>query len=261
MVLFETWHSYAGFKSEKPEIFRGDKNLAEYACTACTFFGTKIDLGPFIRCFDEQYLAIGGWMTIEYYPKTKITPNMVDEIAYYHKKYVPSFLSDFQLPIIRKFYDLLINDMGTIAVICLDENSRLVGCIVGSTHPHKIYERIREPIYWFAYHSLISMVYKPIILKQIISSLNDLNEIEYDPGDMEALYMFVLPEYRKSGMGTDLMEKLIEFSRLAGYKRMVASIEKDNHAVHALLKRLGYEKVDEFMAGNFERYRFVLNLE
>ena len=156
---------------------------------------------------------------------------------------------------------VLINDPGTIAVISLDEDSKLVGCIVSSTHPQYIYQSLREPIYWFAYQALISVFERPRIIRQIISSINDLNDISYEPGDIEALYMFVLPEYRKSGMGTVLMEKLIEYSRQGGYKRMVASIEKENHAVHALLNRLGYERVSEFRAGDFDRYRFVLKLE
>ncbi|GHU40541.1 hypothetical protein FACS1894111_01380 [Clostridia bacterium] len=58
------------------------------------------------------------------------------------------------------------------------------------------------------------------------------------------LAISVFPEYRKQGIGTDLLKKLFELLAEKGYKQTSLSVQKDNPALH-LYERLGYKTVRE----------------
>ena len=58
------------------------------------------------------------------------------------------------------------------------------------------------------------------------------------------LAISMLPEFRRQGSGTMLMESLFELLKERGYKRTSLSVQKDNPAVR-FYKRLGYKITDE----------------
>ena len=65
----------------------------------------------------------------------------------------------------------------------------------------------------------------------------------------------LFPEYRKQGIGTLLMQRMIEYLRDKGYEYTSLSVNKDNYAAR-MYKRLGFEVVKE----NEEDYLMILNL-
>ena len=68
------------------------------------------------------------------------------------------------------------------------------------------------------------------------------------------LAISVLPEFRGSGIGTDLMTDLFEVLRKCGFTQTSLSVQQDNPALN-FYKRLGYvitkEKVDHAGHGDF----------
>ena len=57
-----------------------------------------------------------------------------------------------------------------------------------------------------------------------------------------SLAIAVLPEYRRRGIGTALLEQLLEQLRAAGYVAVSLSVQQENPALH-LYERLGFESV------------------
>ena len=62
-------------------------------------------------------------------------------------------------------------------------------------------------------------------------------------------------EYRNLGIGTALMETMLQFLRAKGYKQASLSVQKANYAVH-MYRKAGFEVVDE----NDEEYIMVCRL-
>ena len=61
--------------------------------------------------------------------------------------------------------------------------------------------------------------------------------------------------YRKQGIGTQLMVKMLELLKQQGYERASLAVQKANYAVK-MYKRVGFETVDE----NDEEYIMVCEL-
>jgi ribosomal protein S18 acetylase RimI-like enzyme len=65
----------------------------------------------------------------------------------------------------------------------------------------------------------------------------------------------ILKEYRKKGIGTALMQAMIDRMKTKGYSKASLSVQKDNYAFE-LYKKLGFEIVEE----QNEDYLMVLKL-
>ena len=63
-------------------------------------------------------------------------------------------------------------------------------------------------------------------------------------------------EYRGKGIGTNLMQKMIEYLKSNEYKQTSLSVQKENYAVN-MYRKLGFEIVEE----NDEDYIMLLNLK
>ena len=62
-------------------------------------------------------------------------------------------------------------------------------------------------------------------------------------------------EFRNKGIGTKLMNKMIDYLKEKGYKQTSLSVQKENYAVN-LYKKLGFEIISE----NNEDYLMILKL-
>ena len=82
--------------------------------------------------------------------------------------------------------------------------------------------------------------------------MNDYGHIDHAT---PSLAMSVCPQYRRSGIGTSLLKRLIQVEKLAGYSKISLSLQKSNDAVRM------YEKVGFTVAAeNSEEYIMILNL-
>ena len=62
--------------------------------------------------------------------------------------------------------------------------------------------------------------------------------------DTPSLAISVLNDYRGQGVGTRLLQELLESLRLKGYKRASLAVQKANYAVR-MYRRAGFIKIDE----------------
>ena len=82
--------------------------------------------------------------------------------------------------------------------------------------------------------------------------MNDYGHIDNStPSFAISLYR----DYRGKGIGTELMEKMLELLKHKGYKRASLAVQKENYAVK-MYKKVGFEIVDE----NEEEYIMVCDL-
>lgn len=83
--------------------------------------------------------------------------------------------------------------------------------------------------------------------------MNDYGHIDDEtPSFAISLY----PEYRRNGIGTELMKTMLDELKRSGYKRASLSVQKANYAKKMYLK-LGFEITNE----NEEEYIMIINLE
>jgi len=71
--------------------------------------------------------------------------------------------------------------------------------------------------------------------------------------------IYVHPAYRKKGIASTLMQKLIELANARGYATLVAGIDADNDASIALHEKLGFKKVGEIRKAGY-KFKHWLNL-
>lgn len=64
------------------------------------------------------------------------------------------------------------------------------------------------------------------------------------------------PEYRGKGIGTKLMEEMLEYLKKQGYKSASLAVQKDNYAVNMYTK-VGFEIIDENDQEYIMIYRFI----
>lgn len=82
--------------------------------------------------------------------------------------------------------------------------------------------------------------------------MNDYGHVDDDtPSFAISLYK----EYRGQGIGTQLMEKMLELLRLQGYRKASLAVQKENYAVR-LYEKVGFKTADE----NDEEYIMVCEL-
>ena len=57
-------------------------------------------------------------------------------------------------------------------------------------------------------------------------------------------HLFVLPEYRRNGIGKELVARSFKELKKQGIKRSAVFIHKTNHSAQLFWSRIGYEKID-----------------
>ncbi|MBQ6439880.1 MAG: GNAT family N-acetyltransferase [Mogibacterium sp.] len=62
--------------------------------------------------------------------------------------------------------------------------------------------------------------------------------------DTPSLAISVLKEYRGQGIGTQLIQNILEILKYKGYERVSLAVQKDNYAVR-MYKRAGFRKMGE----------------
>lgn len=99
---------------------------------------------------------------------------------------------------------------------------------------------------------LVAEVVEKIIGAVWVRIMNDYGHIDDEtPSFAISLYK----DYRGYGIGTNLMLKMLELLKQAGYKKASLAVQKANYAVK-LYKKVGFEIFDE----NEEEYIMVCNL-
>ena len=99
---------------------------------------------------------------------------------------------------------------------------------------------------------LVAEVYGKIVGACWTRIMNDYGHIDNNtPSFAISLY----EEYRGKGIGTSLMEKMLELLKSKGYKKASLAVQKGNYAVN-MYKKVGFEIIDE----NNQEYIMVCKL-
>lgn len=99
---------------------------------------------------------------------------------------------------------------------------------------------------------LVAVIDDKIIGAVWVRIMNDYGHID---DDTPSLAISLYKEYRRLGIGTDLMKKILGSLKIAGYSKTSLAVQKANYAV-SMYKNVGYEIVDE----NEEEYIMVCEL-
>lgn len=98
-------------------------------------------------------------------------------------------------------------------------------------------------------YCFVAIVDEKIVGAVWVRIMNDYGHID---DETPSFAISLLKEYRGMGIGTKLMEQMIEELRSIGYKRTSLAVQKQNYAVR-MYKNIGFEIVDE----NEEEYIMV----
>lgn len=82
-----------------------------------------------------------------------------------------------------------------------------------------------------------------------------MNDYGHVDGDTPSFAISLYKDYRGHGIGTALMEKMLELLRESGYEKASLAVQKENYAVK-MYKNVGFEIVGE----NTEEYIMVCRL-
>lgn len=98
-------------------------------------------------------------------------------------------------------------------------------------------------------YCFVAIVDEKIVGAVWVRIMNDYGHID---DETPSFAISLLKEYRGMGIGTKLMEQMIEELRSIGYKITSLAVQKQNYAVR-MYKNIGFEIVDE----NEEEYIMV----
>lgn len=82
-----------------------------------------------------------------------------------------------------------------------------------------------------------------------------MNDYGHVDDDTPSFAISLFKEYRGKGIGTGLMEKMLELLKQKGYKKASLAVQKVNYAVK-MYEKVGFKSVDE----NSEEYIMVCQL-
>lgn len=86
-----------------------------------------------------------------------------------------------------------------------------------------------------------------------VAGVGCLSELE--PGIGELQRMYVLPAYRKRGIGRALTDRLIDEARSAGYRQLRLESLEFLGAAHSLYRSVGFREIDPYADNSMEAYQ------
>ncbi|MCI1268758.1 MAG: GNAT family N-acetyltransferase [Ruminococcus sp.] len=99
---------------------------------------------------------------------------------------------------------------------------------------------------------LVAQVENEIVGAVWVRIMNDYGHID---DETPSFAISILKEYRKHGIGTELMKQMLMKLKVQGYRQASLAVQKMNYAVR-MYKNVGFEIVDE----NSEEYIMICKL-
>lgn len=99
---------------------------------------------------------------------------------------------------------------------------------------------------------LVAQVENEIVGAVWVRIMNDYGHID---NETPSFAISLLKDYRKHGIGTELMKQMLMKLKVQGYRQVSLSVQKMNYAVR-MYKNVGFEIVDE----NDEEYIMICSL-
>ena len=193
---------------------------------------------------------------------SQLKDDRLKQLAELHHSVMHTLLADLGLPMVLRYYQIARSDDSVIGICALDPSKKIIGWAMGSPHPDRINSALRAPLSWFAFQMLRVLFTQPFVFWQLISSvLSSSAETEMKSNAIELTYIGVAADQRGRGLGKDLLNAFRRASRVAGYRSVVLSVEKENESAIALYEKAGFKVIMTFSEGRYERHRMELILE
>jgi|SRR3972149_143724 len=200
-------------------------------------------------------------MEYELFRLSQLDDDGMRRLAALHHSVMRTLLSDLGLPMVLRYYQVARNDPLVIGLCALSSSGEMLGWALGSSHPDKLNSRLRTPFAWFLFQLLRLAFTRPLVLRQLISSvLRSSTHQDMEPGAIELTYIGVASDQRGKGWGKELLNAFIEASRFDGYRLVIISVEMENTSAVALYEKAGFKIIETFWEGRYQRHRMELVL-
>ena len=180
-------------------------------------------------------------------------------LAVLHHSVMHTLLSDLGLPLVLKYYQAARSDLSVLGICALQASGKVIGWAIGSPNPAAVNAKLRKPLPWFMAQMLRVAMARPIVLKQLVSSIFS-SSAQMEQGAIELTYIGVASSQQGKGLGRALLHRFVEESRVKGYYSVVLSVEDENKAAVALYEKSGFHIIRSFAEGRFQRHRMELIL-
>lgn len=191
-------------------------------------------------------------------PLSQLDDGQILELARLHHAVMHSLLSELGLPFLERYYQATQKDITVIGFCATSENGTPLGWVTGSPKPDQLNGQLREPLIWFVSQMMQLLFTRPQVLWQLAYSVVSSNQPEMSADSIELTYIGVAKEQAGIGLGTKLINYFIESSRKAEYHSVVLSVEVENEPAIALYKKAGFEVIQTFSEGRFQRHRMEI---
>lgn len=174
------------------------------------------------------------------------------QVAKLHKKNLPSFLAEYSISFIEKFYNFQLNKESELLLGEFDE-SQLLGFVFGTNDVEKLYaEFIRLNRFYFYFETLKTLLLHPrylvLFLKKAVSKPNFTSNCK-----RQLVYIVVDPTQGKKGIGKNLVTALETAWNGVDYYEL--EVESQNNAYDFYLRN-GFFLVHEY--NNWVEKKFLL---
>lgn len=185
-------------------------------------------------------------MNIPFLPLKELSEAQLEALACLHFQVMDGLLTDFGLPVVRRYYQAASRQEEVIGLAAFDSAGSLLGWALGSPHPARLNTVLSRFL-------LRQALLRPSLLLQLASSawFGLLNPWQLPPGSVELTYLGVAPAARGSGLGKALLREFLA----AAHCPVWLSVETDNLPALRLYQQLGFELRQTFWEGSYHRHR------
>ena len=193
-------------------------------------------------------------------PLSQLNDDQIMQLARLHHVVIHSLLTDLGLPFVERYYQIACNDLSVVGVCALAEEGSPLGWGIGSSKPNQVNGRMREAWLWFILQMARVLFTRPRLILQLVTSARSAS-MEIKGGAIELTYIGVDASARKQGLGRELLNAFVEAAHKKSFRSVVLSVEAENEEAIALYTRAGFEIMQTFKEGAFNRHRMELNLQ
>lgn len=181
----------------------------------------------------------------------QLTEKDIADVAKIHKEILPSFLTEFPLSFIEKFYHFQIKRENQVLLGAF-EKEKLVGFVFGTDDVEKLYDHfIQKNKIYFYFQTLKTLLFNPKYFFLFVGKF--LSKSFVSPCKRQLVYIAVDPKTGKKGFGRALLEALeIEWKDHSYYE---LEVESENKA-YDFYKKNGFFLVHE--SNNWVEKKFLL---
>ena len=190
--------------------------------------------------------------------------SLVNDLAILHKKAFPFFfLTQLGIPFLEALYSGYLDDIDS-GIIIAEQNARIVGFIAYSKDYPKFYRGlIKRKVITFAWCSLLAVMRHPSFWNRLLGAFGKSDSVIKPENYVELASICVDPDLEKQGVGTILLEYLINLTDFNQYAYINLETDADhNDGVNRFYQKSGFVLERQFITPEgrkMNEYRYYKN--